>query len=79
LGSLDDLLEGYHSVSDLKIDKMQLNIWQMYGSLKWGIICMVQTFAHLSGEIKSLEKAAIGRRVSETEFDLMEMIKNNIF
>jgi aminoglycoside phosphotransferase (APT) family kinase protein len=79
LGSLDDLLEGYQSVSNLKIDKTQLNIWQMYGSLKWGIICMVQTFAHLSGEIKSLEKAAIGRRVSETEFDLMEMIKNNIF
>ena len=79
LGSLDSLLEGYQSISNLKIDKTQLDIWQMYGSLRWGIICMVQTFAHLSGEIKSLEKAAIGRRVSETECDLMEMIKNNIF
>jgi hypothetical protein len=51
----------------------------MFGTLKWGIICMVQTFAHLSGDIKSIEKAAIGRRVSETELDLMEMMKNNTF
>ena len=30
-------------------------------------------------EVNSLEKAAIGRRVSETEFDLMNMIKNKNF
>jgi hypothetical protein len=40
---------------------------------------MIQTFAHLNGNLKSLEKAAIGRRVSETEFDLMNMIKNKKF
>ena len=37
---------------------------------------MIQTFAYLSGAVNSLEKAAIGRRVSETEFDLMNMIKH---
>ena len=47
--------------------------------MRWGIICMVQAFAHLSGAVNSLEKAAIGRRVSETEFDLMNMIKNQNF
>ena len=65
--------------SKIKVDKSQLDIWQLYGSLKWGIICMIQTFAHLSGAVNSLEKAAIGRRVSETEFDLMNMIKNQNF
>lgn len=79
LGDVDDLIAGYESNSKIKIDKSQLDIWQLYGSLKWGIICMVQTFAHLSGAVKSLEKAAIGRRVSETEFDLMNMIKNQNF
>ena len=79
LGDVDELIAGYEANSEIKIDKSQLDIWQLYGSLKWGIICMVQTFAHLGGAVKSLEKAAIGRRVSETEFDLMNMIKNQNF
>ena len=79
LGDVDELIAGYEANSKIKIDKSQHDIWQLYGSLKWGIICMVQTFAHLSGVVKSLEKAAIGRRVSETEFDLMNMIKNQNF
>ncbi len=79
LGDVDELIAGYEANSKIKIDKSQLDTWQLYGSLKWGIICMVQTFAHLSGAVKSLEKAAIGRRVSETEFDLMNMIKNKNF
>ena len=79
LGDVDELIAGYEANSKFKIDKSQLDMWQLYGSLKWGIICMVQTFAHLSGVVKSLEKAAIGRRVSETEFDLMNMIKNQNF
>ena len=79
LGDIDELIAGYESNSKIKVDKSQLDIWQLYGSLRWGIICMVQTFAHLSGAVNSLEKAAIGRRVSETEFDLMNMIKNQNF
>ena len=79
LGDVDELIAGYEANSKIKIDKSQLDMWQLYGSLRWGIICMVQTFAHLSGAVKSLEKAAIGRRVSETEFDLMNMIKNQNF
>ena len=71
LGDVDELIAGYEANSTIKIDKSQLDIWQLYGSLKWGIICMVQTFAHLSGAVKSLEKAAIGRRaVSYTHLTL---------
>ena len=79
LGDIKDLIAGYESNSDIKIDESQLDIWQLYGSLRWGIICMMQTFAHLSGMVNSVEKAAIGRRVSETEFDLMNMIKHQNF
>jgi aminoglycoside phosphotransferase (APT) family kinase protein len=79
LGEIKDLIAGYESNSDIKIDESQLDIWQLYGSLRWGVICMMQTFAHLSGMVNSVEKAAIGRRVSETEFDLMNMIKHKNF
>ena len=79
LGDVKDLIAGYESNSDIKIEESQLDIWQLYGSLRWGVICMMQTFAHLSGMVNSVEKAAIGRRVSETEFDLMNMIKHKNF
>ncbi|MBL6811569.1 MAG: phosphotransferase family protein [SAR86 cluster bacterium] len=79
LGDIKDLIAGYEFNSDIKIDESQLDIWQLYGSLRWGVICMMQTFAHLSGMVNSVEKAAIGRRVSETEFDLMNMIKHKNF
>ena len=79
LGDIKDLIAGYESNSDIKIDESQLDIWQLYGSLRWGVICMMQTFAHLSGMVNSVEKAAIGRRVSATEFDLMNMIKHKNF
>ena len=79
LGDIGELIEGYESISNIKIEKSQIDIWQLFGSLRWGVICMMQAFAHLSGSINSIEKAAIGRRVSETEYDLMEMIKHKNF
>ncbi len=79
LGDIEELIAGYEANSEIKIDETQLDIWQLYGSLRWGVICMMQTFAHLNGFINSVEKAAIGRRVSETEFDLMNMIKHKNF
>jgi hypothetical protein len=34
----------------------------------------MQAYAHLNGSINSIEKAAIGRRVSETEIDIVDLL-----
>jgi hypothetical protein len=44
------------------------------GTLKWGIMCIVQATTHLSGAVRSVELAAIGRRVCENEWDLLELV-----
>ena len=44
------------------------------GTLRWGVICLIQVYSHLNGDVNSLEKAAIGRRVSETEIDLVDLL-----
>ncbi len=44
------------------------------GTLKWGVMCVIQATAHWSGLSRSVELAAIGRRVAETEWDLLELI-----
>ena len=48
-----------------------LRWWEVFGTLKWGVICIMQADVHLSGASRSHELAAIGRRVCENEYDLL--------
>ena len=73
-GELEDLLEGYNSVSKLRVNKEMVRCWQVFGTFRWGVICLIQAYAHLNGTINSIEKAAIGRRVSETEIDIVDLL-----
>jgi hypothetical protein len=47
----------------------------VFGTLKWGIVCMFQAYKHLSGLIDSFEHMAIGRRACENELDLLQLIE----
>lgn len=71
-GDLPDLLAGYEDAGGGKIDADQVRTWIVYGSLKWGIMCMKMYHGFLSD--RSVERAAIGRRSSETEIDLINLI-----
>ena len=74
IGDLDDLLAGYAAAGGRAISADQVRYWEVYGNLRWGVICIVQAFAHLNGDHRSVELAAIGRRVCEVEHDLMELL-----
>jgi len=73
-GQIDELLTAYQQAGGKPIDSQRLRYWQAFGTLRWGVICLFQVFSHLRGEQTSVELAAIGRRVSETESDLLELI-----
>ena len=42
--------------------------------MKWAAICALQASVHLSGATRSVELAAIGRRVCESEWDLFVLL-----
>jgi len=69
-GTYDDLVEGYGG----DVDREALRWWEILGTLKWGIICIMQAMTHTSGAVRSVELAAIGRRVCEVEWDLLELL-----
>lgn len=71
-GDLPDLLEGYESAGGARLDVEDVKTWIVYGSLKWGVMCMSMYQGFLRDG--SVERAAIGRRSSETEIDLLNMI-----
>ena len=74
LGSRADLLAAYSSAGGDAVDPDRLHFWEVLASLKWGVICQVQAARH-TRESPSLEHAVIGRRVSESELDLLVLLE----
>jgi aminoglycoside phosphotransferase (APT) family kinase protein len=74
MGDVADLVAAYERESPHRVDPGRLFWWQVLGTLKWGAICQWQARAHLDGHRRSVELAAIGRRVCETEYDLLRML-----
>jgi hypothetical protein len=56
------------------VDVATLRWWEALGTLRWGVICVQQAAAHLTGAVRSVELAAIGRRTCEVELDLLDII-----
>jgi aminoglycoside phosphotransferase (APT) family kinase protein len=73
VGELDDLLQAYRDAGG-ELDAEHVRYWEVFGNLRWGVICLMQAFTHLNGTRRSVELAAIGRRVCEVEHDLMELL-----
>lgn len=73
-GQREALFAGYEAAGGAPVDAERVRFWEIFGTLKWGVMCMMMTRAHLSGMTRSVERAAIGRRVSETELDLLELL-----
>jgi len=73
-GDLPDLCAAYASASGRVVDEAALRWWVALGTLKWGVICIGQAFTHLTGVVRSVELATLGRRVAETEWDLLDIL-----
>ena len=73
-GDLDDLLDAYAAVAGHAVDPEHVRYWVAFGTLKWGVICIAQAFTHLSGTVRSVELATLGRRVAEMEWDLLDVL-----
>jgi len=70
-GSYEDLFAGYERVSGKPVDLEAVRWWEVFGTVWWGGACMLQAWRHLSGGERSVELAAIGRRVWEQEYDVL--------
>lgn len=74
IGTIDELLTTYEAAGGRPVDRAAFHWWLVQKTLQWGIGCMGQAWAHLSGAVRSVELAAIGRRVAEQEWDLIELL-----
>ena len=74
-GPYEDLFAGYERVSGRRVDPEVVRWWEVYGTVWWGGGCMDQAWRHLSGDERSVELAAIGRRVWEQEYDVLLLLE----
>ena len=77
-GEYADLLAGYASAGGQAIDLPRVRFWQMLGSLRWGVMCLTMYLSWRDGVTKSVERPMIGRRVSETEADLVVLLEQGL-
>ncbi|XRQ09980.1 phosphotransferase family protein [Actinomadura welshii] len=70
-GPREDLLAGYADAGGTPPTPEELRWWEVYGTLRWTILCRLQAERYLSGSDPSIEYAVLGRKVCEQEHDLL--------
>lgn len=75
LGEYDELFAAYEAAGGGPVDPVVVHWWEVLGTWKWAIMCILQASVHLTGTTRSHELAAIGRRVCENEHDLLRSLE----
>ena len=73
-GALYDLLAAYTRAGGTPVDEETVRFWVVLGTVKWGVICAGQALAFVNGILRNVEMAALGRRVAEMEWDLLDLL-----
>lgn len=76
-GEITDLLAGYAEAGGDPITPERVDFWTMIGSLKWGVMTTMMYARWASDPSVGPERAVIGRRLSETEADIVAIMERN--
>lgn len=74
VGERETLWAAYEAAGGAPVDPAVARWWEVLGHLKWGVMCGLQLSAHTTGVVRSVELAAIGRRIAEQEYDLVRLV-----
>lgn len=77
-GDYADLLAGYEAAGGRPVPLSRVRYWQMLSSLRWGVMCLLMYMSWATGAERSVERPMIGRRVSETEADLVVLLEQGL-
>lgn len=75
VGKREEFWRAYEEGGGYPVDRERVHFWEIFGNLRWGVICLNMTQPFLDGQNPSVELAAIGRRTSETEWELLHLME----
>jgi len=73
-GSRAELFEAYEAAGGGTIDVARVHYWEVLCNFKWGVVCDAMGLAWRSGQDRTIERLAIGRRTTEVEVDLLQLL-----
>ena len=73
-GHRDDLFRAYERCGGGPVDPGHVRFWEAFGCVKWAIMCLHKGLGELHGARRSVEAAAIGRRIEEPLLDFLDLI-----
>ena len=79
IGGYTNFLDDYETQSGTRVPLETLQWWEIFGTLRWGIICLQMGGDFRAGRTSSIEIATIGRRVAENEYDLLSSLKEQLY
>ena len=72
---LPEFLDTYNVMAGTQFTIQDIEFWECLSSFKWGIMCLMMYETFQSGNDPSIERGSIGRRTSETEMDLINILE----
>ncbi|MEX1253162.1 MAG: phosphotransferase family protein [Dehalococcoidia bacterium] len=80
VGTREQFWRAYEAAGGTPVDAERVRFWETFGNLRWGVICIGQAKAYLDNPGKGaagpqLELGSIGRRIAETEWELLELME----
>ena len=73
-GGYDDLITGYASTAGWTPELSTIRYWEIFAALSWGLVCQTMGALWHSGN-GDVERAAVARRRSEAELDILLLIE----
>jgi aminoglycoside phosphotransferase (APT) family kinase protein len=70
-GARADLMAGYAAGGGTPPDAETQRWWELYGAVRWALLCRRQAERYLGEDEPSIELAVLGRRVCEQEYDIL--------
>jgi aminoglycoside phosphotransferase (APT) family kinase protein len=75
LAEREVLLERYARAAGRAVDASAQRYWELFGNWKWAIICLIQQARHKVGRWPDVELATIGRRVADSEAEILALLE----
>lgn len=76
IGDFEDLRKSYEVEIGYPVDPRVVRFWRVFGTLQWGMMCLWFVRQFTSGSVREIERVAIGRRISEVQVDLMNLLRD---
>lgn len=75
LSQREPFIRLYERYAGVAVDRSAVDWWEVFGNVRWAVICLKQAQRHLSGQDPSVELASLGRRSLDMQAEALALIQ----